>query len=288
MDTTTAPPGSVAASIHARLPELNPAEARIAAVFLELGPDLIYRSVSDVAALADCAISSVVRCCQRLGFKGFHDLKIALSRDPAHPTRTLVDATQAAELGAAGVLQRVAGSAEEAIRYGVGVVDPSAFERVVAILSAARRILIVGVGTSAPLAQDVAYRFVTIGLLAEAPGDVHVQHVRASLLSPADACLAISHTGSTRETVSAAAAACAAGAAVVAVSSFTHSPLSEHAQELLVAASRETTFRVEAMASRVAHLVVLDALYVALALADEEGASASLSRTGDVLAEHRF
>jgi DNA-binding MurR/RpiR family transcriptional regulator len=98
----------------------------------------------------------------------------------------------------------------------------------------------------------------------------------------------VSHTGATRETISAVAAARAAGAQVVAVSSFVRSPLVDLVDVGLVAASRETLYRVEAMASRIAHLVVLDALYVALALRRERAATGALEATADALAEHRY
>jgi RpiR family carbohydrate utilization transcriptional regulator len=149
-------------------------------------------------------------------------------------------------------------------------------------------VLFVGVGTSAPLAQDAAYRLLTLGIRAQAPPDVHVQHVAARLLGPGDACFAVSHTGQTRETIAAMRAAREAGATTIAVTSFSHSPLTEIAEIVLVAGSRETAFRIEAMASRIAHITVLDAIFVSLALADRRRATAALDVTASVLSEHRF
>ena len=79
-----------------------------------------------------------------------------------------------------------------------------------------------------------------------------------------------------------------AGAQVVAVTSFFHSPLTEVAHLTLVCGSKETAFRVEAMASRLAHLTVLDALYVALAVRNRERTASALDSFGAVLSEHRF
>lgn len=56
----------------------------------------------------------------------------------------------------------------------------------------------------------------------------------------------------------------------------------------LVAGSRETAFRVEAMASRVAHLTVLDALLVAVALRDRARSLAAQDAVAAVLSEHRY
>jgi DNA-binding MurR/RpiR family transcriptional regulator len=287
MTTLKAPPGSVTAAVEARRPTLTVGEQRITTELLELGPDIIFRTVTDVAALANCSISSVVRCCQALGFKGFQDLKIALSRDGAAPA-TSVNVGVGAGTAPGEVLRTVAAQAADAVVNGTSFIDDDQFARAVQLVSGAARVLVLGVGTSSPLAQDAAYRLATIGIGADHPVDVHVQHVRAGLLGPGDAAICISHTGSTRETVASAQAARAAGAAVLAVTSFAHSPLVEAADTVLVAGSRETAYRVEAMAGRLAHLVVLDALFVAVAHADEARTSRSLEVTQDALNDHRF
>lgn len=281
------PPGSVTASVRARLSSLAPGETRIADTMLTMGRDLIYRSVSDVAEDAGTSISSVVRCCQRLGFKGFQDFKIALARDgdtAVHAVKN--DITDSDD--PAAIREKVVAAAVDAVATGAGFVDDAQFTRATQLLRAARRVLFLGVGTSAPLAQDAAYRMGTIGVPAEAPTDVHVQHVRAGLLGAGEVAVAISHTGSTRETVSSSRAATSAGAQLVALTSFARSPLVDLADVVLVAGSSETAYRVEARASRIAHLIVLDALFVALAFADETRANRSLEITESVLAEHRF
>jgi DNA-binding MurR/RpiR family transcriptional regulator len=279
--------GSVAATVKGQLDRLKPGERRIAEVMIDAGPDLIYHSVSDVELRAECSLSSVVRCCQSLGFKGFQDFKIALNRDGRRPVRDVQHGLTADD-GAVAVLTKVAEAAAQAASSGPELIDAGQFGAAVERLGEARHVLFLGVGTSAPLAQDAAYRLVTIGIQAEAPADVHMQHVKASLLGSGDVAVAVSHTGSTSETVSAAKAAKEAGAAVLAVTSFARSPLVDAADLVLVAGTLETAYRVEAMASRVGHLVVLDALFVAIALADQRRADRTLVVTEGVLSSHRF
>ncbi|MFF2959982.1 MurR/RpiR family transcriptional regulator [Streptomyces sp. NPDC057963] len=82
---TGGPPYRLGAHVRAKLPELRETEARVAQVILDQGADLVGLSVCDVAALAGTAPSSVVRACQRLGFRGYQELKIAAARQG--PTR---------------------------------------------------------------------------------------------------------------------------------------------------------------------------------------------------------
>lgn len=69
--------------------------------------------------------------------------------------------------------------------------------------------------------------------------------VAAGRLEPGDVCIAVSHTGSTRETLEILAAAKTSGATTVAITSFARSPLSEQVDHLIVAGTREVSFRLQ-------------------------------------------
>lgn len=276
----------VLAQVRTLLPSLQPSDARVAQLLLDEPDAVVYRSVSEVAEAAETSTATVVRCAQKLGFRGFHDLKLALAQE-----RATFEAKGSAEHAADPRLEelvQVTSAGAQTLRDAPALVDPAAFDAAVSALDAAGRVLFVGVGTSAPLIQDAAYRFAAIGLRAEAVSDVHVQHFHASRLEATDVCVAVSHTGSTRETLDAIGAAKAAGAITVAITSFARSPLSELVDHLIVAGTREVSFRLEAMASRLAHLALLDALLVAVAGRDESRTQAALDAYADMLGDHRL
>jgi DNA-binding MurR/RpiR family transcriptional regulator len=279
-------PSALLPRIRATLPTLQASDARVAQAIVDDPESAIYRSASEIASIAQTSTATVVRCAQKLGFRGFHDLKLALARDQA----TFQSAPGSGHSGEddGNVLAQVTAAGAQTVRDAAALVDPEAFDAAVEALHDAGRILFVGVGTSGPLAQDAAYRFRAVGLIAEAPADVHVQHVAGRLLGPGDVCIAISHTGSTRETLEIVAGAKAAGATTIAVASFISSPLNEVADIVLTAGTREVSFRLEAMASRLAHMAVLDALLVAVADREPGRSQAALDIYADVLAEHRY
>jgi RpiR family carbohydrate utilization transcriptional regulator len=279
---------NVSAAVLAAMPSLQPSDARVARLFLDQPEVVIHQSVSEVAASASASTATVVRCAQKLGFKGFHDLKLALVQELA-----AVGSQQHLGDVEAGddplrILTKVAQAGAQTIVDAAATVSPEALSAAVQLLGEAETVLFIGVGTSAPLAQDAAYRFKTIGVRAEFPSDAHIQHVAAKLLKPTDLCFAISHSGSTRETLSAVSAAKDAGAGTVAVTSFAASPLTELVDHAIVAGAREVSFRLEAMGSRLAHMAVLDALVAAVALSDEKRAAAALELYTDALSEHRL
>lgn len=282
-------PREVQARIRSHLGSLSETDERVARVFLAQPNVVIYRSASEVGEMADTSSATVVRCAQKLGFKGFHDLKLALANELA-----VFEEERASERREADgdprlrVVEQITRAGAESVRDAGALVDPDAFDAAVEAIVAARTVAFFGVGTSAPLCQDAAYRFAAIGVQTSAPADAHVQHLRARLLTAEDLCIVVSHTGSTRETLTAAQAAREAGATVVAITSFATSPLTELADHVIVAGTRELALGLEAMASRLAHLALLDALLVAAAGREEARSEAALEAYMEVLGEHRL
>lgn len=278
--------GTLTAHLRARLPDLTPAGRRIGTFVLHDPRELIHLTVTDAADRTATSVGSVVRFCQDLGLRGFQDLKLRLAAESA-PGRSDLQADVEPDDRPDVVLRKVLRASADAMTDAADTVHGAAFARSVELLTVAAHVLLVGVGTSAPLAADAAYRLRTTGLITEAPADVHVQHVAARLLRPGDVCLAISHTGQTRETLATVTAARAAGAATIAVTSFSRSPLTKIADVVLIAGSRETSYRVEAMTSRLTHTAVLDALYVAATLTDPHRARRAQTLSAEVITEHR-
>ncbi|WAA67525.1 MurR/RpiR family transcriptional regulator [Microbacterium oxydans] len=278
--------GPLLERLRSRLRSLTPAERRVADVVLRDPLEVIHLSVTELAEAADASSATVVRLCASIGLRGYQDLKITLATQSIPSEKRVLDKVDAGD-DAASVSQKVLASTANAIEAAAAALDHVTLARLADVVLDADRVLFGAVGTSAPLAQDAAYRLTTIGIPATFISDVHTQHVTARMLGPRDLFFAISHTGSTMETLAATRAARAAGARTAAITSFRSSPLTETVELSLVAGSAETAYRVEAMTSRIVHFAVLDALYVTLALRRDESVAA-LALTEDVLIEHRL
>ncbi|HEY8655342.1 MAG TPA: MurR/RpiR family transcriptional regulator [Candidatus Limnocylindria bacterium] len=277
--------GGVLPRIRSLLPSLSPSDARVARTVLGDPAAAMTATAVALARRAKASPSTVVRCCQRLGFRGYRDLQLTLAGEIRTQPLHHGNIADADTVGT--VLLKVFAAAAHTVAEGVRTVDHDRFEKAVKAIADARQVLFVGVGTSAPLAQDAAYRFRTIGVQADAPADVHVQHVASRLLRRGDVCVAITHTGATRETVMTLRAARGVGATTVAVTSFARSAISQVSDIVLVSGGPEQSFRHEAMASRLAHLCLLDALYVAVAMRSQAAARRALNASAEVIASHR-
>ncbi|WP_431906959.1 MurR/RpiR family transcriptional regulator [Nonomuraea jabiensis] len=268
---------SLRATVRARLSGLHDAEARVAQVVLDQGAGLVHLSVSDVARLAGTSASTVVRACRRLGFGGYQELKIASAReaprapeDDRDPLAATVRAAREALGGLAATLSRD---------------DLSAAAEA---LSGAARVLFAATGLSGAVAVDAAYRLRALGLPVDLPPDPLTAHLAAELLPEPSVCLAISHSGATRSTVDTARRARAAGARVVAITSYASSPLAEESTWVLVGGGQDLVFGMEAVASRLAHLTIIDTLSMIVLALRGGAAERAVSASADVTASHSY
>ncbi|OZF01457.1 MurR/RpiR family transcriptional regulator [Rhodococcus sp. 15-1154-1] len=259
---------SLQGAMRAVLPSLRASDASVIRLVLDQPEFVQNASTVEVAERAGVSNATVVRAARAAGFTGFSDLKFAVARASGGagmfvPPPRLTDVTTPKEL-----VDSILSSHVNVIGAVRGTLNEEVVQQVVGKLDQAERILISGSGTSSAVAADAAVRFTSIGLMVQAPVDHLSTLVVARLLRPSDILLAVSHTGITPQTVAVAEAARHVCATVVAITSFTSSPLVDIADHVLVAGGSELDFQLAQSSSRLAHLTVVDILHAGVALAD--------------------
>lgn len=262
-------------------------ERRVAQVFLDNPPAIVGLSVTEVSDLADVSDATVVRFCQRLGFSGFAEFKIQLASEIAEPFQ-IVHADISNADGSLEIIEKVFKSNMQTLYDTLDVLNREAFVAAVEAICNAQSLRFFGIGTSAPIALDAWYRFDQLGFPSLAIIDPIQMAVAALQFDEKTVAIGISHSGATRATVEALKLSAAAGAMTICITSFQRSPIVSTSDIPLIVAARETSYRAEAMASRLAHLSVLDALHVAVAHKNPDFREAHLRRSAEVVARHRF
>jgi RpiR family carbohydrate utilization transcriptional regulator len=268
-------------------PSLKAALCKVADVTLARPELAIYASVNEVAAAAGVSEATVMRLCRLLGFRGFQDFKIALARELVTPLQRLHEEVAEGD-DAATIVHKVFNANIDALQDTLAVLDMKAMDAAAKWLLEARLILLIGVGTSGPIVTDASNKFFRLGLVVQAITDAHLMMMAAALLTPRDVLLAVSHSGSTRDTVETAKTAKNAGARVICITNNSLSPLTKTADLVLATASRETRFRQEAMASRLCQTSILDSLYTLIALARPEAALQNLAKIENVIVTKQY
>lgn len=272
---------SVLARIRARMPTLPASDARVARAILTDPLGTIHLTVSELADRAQTAESTAIRCCVKLGFHGFQDLKLNLAREnPVDPPEQIaaVDAEDPAPVA----LMKVMGFLSNVVADAASGIDPSQFEETTRALSTAREILLIGYGESFKVAADAQDRLLAIGLSARAPSDSNLKVLRSQDLAHGDCCLLVSNSGATKEVVRCAEIAKGRGATTIALTSSPRSRLANACVYTLAAGGRDLGFGLEEISGRFVHLAVIDALYVAIMLRLRETGAEHLRRYQDL------
>lgn len=270
-------PEKVLSRLRSTYPTLPEAEQRVADYILRTPHDIIHSPVHVLAQNIGVSHATIVRCCQSIGYRGLRELKIALAsetatalpqaREDVLPTDSVRD-----------MIHKVLLWDIQAIGDTLGILEAEAVENTVKAMLAAKRIEFYGIGSSIPIVIDAYYRFLRIGCTVGHAVDPYIMLASSSQLGAGDVAFGISHSGRSPETLHALRTAYESGATCVVLSSHANTPMSEYAHIQLLTAARETVFRTESAASRIAHLSVIDALYVAVSMSRAAQASAAMEK----------
>jgi DNA-binding MurR/RpiR family transcriptional regulator len=266
---------------------LGAAERRVAEYVLNNQDKIVYQSITELAEAAGVSEATVVRFCRRLGHKGFQGLKIALAQDIV-PTLQAIHEEISEDDGVSEIKQKVFVGSIKALQDTVMITDDAELSRAIDAIAKAAKFDIYGLGGSGCIAEDARHKFMKIGVRSAVYTDCNLQAMSAALLGPQDVALAISHSGSVRDTVEALQIAKQQGATTICITHYAKSPISEVADIKLFTTSEEMMFRSDAMASRIAQLAIIDTLYVGVALKMGEKATQALKAVRQAVVSKGF
>lgn len=273
--------------IEASTASFTPTMRRIARAIRDNPSIVLEKSISQIAETCGTSVASVVRFCRAVGVSGYAELRMSLATELGKEAAQFGSGlTLGAEIARTDTLEemvaKVASLEMLAVEETVSSLDFRALERVVAALDKAQRILLFGVGASHFVARDLHHKLFRIGRNAFLLSDAHEAWTSA-LLSPKDTvAIGFSHSGTTPDTVQFLDLARQNGAMTVAVTGAPESALARQADERLIAHARESALRAGAMVSRIAHLVLVDCLFLGVARLRYEDTIVALQLTRDI------
>jgi DNA-binding MurR/RpiR family transcriptional regulator len=266
---------------------LRTAEQRVADFILKHAEELIYLTVTELAERTQTSESTVVRLCQKIGYKGYQEFKIMLARDLVGPTETVyeqIEASDSLESLKAKIFQANA----QALKDTIEVLSDDELRRAVESLATARRLEVYGIGGSAPLAFDAYHKFMKLGIPTVWLNDSDLMAMSSSLLGPGDVALGISHTGASRDVCDAMENAQRAGATTICVTHRATSPITKVSKIKLFTAAKETAFGSDATSSRIAQLSIVDVLYAGIANQNYDRSLSLIQKTREASAGKRY
>lgn len=235
-----------------------------------------YMTAAKLGAEVSVSESTVVRFVMELGYVGYPEFQKALQE----LIRTKLTAPQRVEvtnhlIGEGDVLDKVLQANIDNIRHTVDGISRAAFRDAVEAIVRARNIYIMGVRSSAMLADFLAYSlqmiFDNVHLVESGGGNDMFRQMIA--MGEGDVLIAISFPRYSKRVIKAVEFARNAGADVVALTDSPESPIAPAAAQLLIAQSDMASY----VDSLVAPLSIINAIIVAVSRAREDAVKSRLT-----------
>ena len=173
---------------------------RIADRILENPQQTIRLPVTELASMADASEASVVLFCKKLGFRGYHDLKITLAEEIYNSSADIHEEIERGD-ETPTIVKKVFNTSIQALTDSLKVLDVEAVDQAATSILAAKKISVIGVGISGLIAKDLWMKLFRMGLNANYYDNEWSIRMAGVLAQQGDVIVAISHSGSTTAVV---------------------------------------------------------------------------------------
>ena len=246
--------------LRAVFPSLPVYHARIAQFAMLNAADFLQLDARQIGYQCGTSEATVVRFCQRVGYKGLSEMKKVLSLELAAAMFSSQPVVRAVDKDA--VSERIFSDCIFALKDTISCVDRVTLEQTANAIARSESLYLFGAGGSAHIAQEAALKFVTLGFRTIAFVDPIQQMAAARLVTPSDVAIAVTYSGNQAEVARALQSARERKAFCVCITSFEESLISKSAERLLLISRPAESFRGQTGPHRVAQIALLDALAV--------------------------
>jgi len=269
---------SIRLQIKTLYKDLSLKEQAIADYILENPSKVSHSSISDLSNELGIADSTFFQFTKKLGYNGFKDFKMAMLMQENDFSAISIHENIQKSDNELTMAQKVFDSNMTTLTDTKNLLKEEDLKLAAAMINQSKRLFFFGVGGSEIVATDAYHKFLRSPITVFHSSDYHIQLMEASLLTPDDCGIFISHTGKSRETIELAQVAKNNGAKIIVITSHAASPLAKLGDVVFISISEETEFRSEALASRMAQLSIMDSLYVILMFINRDKAQQSIAK----------
>ena len=237
--------------------DMGRSEKKVADWLFSHSGELLPYSITDFASICNSSEATIVRFSKRLGCTGYQDLKITLAKE--HEKKVIAPMITS-EDDCFAIFEKVCNDAYMSLERTKKTLSADSMTLATKAISEARRVVLIGLGTSAQVAEDASNKLLRAGCNSSAYADTHMQAVAVSQLKAGDVVIGISQSGSSKDIVESMKMARAHGATTVSITSKERSPIARQSDILLLTDTEETMHSTLGLNSHISRLVVIDAL----------------------------
>lgn len=250
------------AKLRGKYDSLSNSEKRVADFIINQNGLVHSFTLADIANKSKVSEATVVRFFRSLGYERLFDLKVdflQLEESSAKYIHSDIKPDDSQE----AIVAKLFHGSMQALGDTLAVMDFQGFEKAVQLLKEARNILIIGIGSSWWVCQELNQRLLRLGLQCQAQVDCYTQLAQAALLSEKDLLFVVSQTGEPESLIRVVNEAIVSNCPIITITGNENSPIGQLSDIVLLSISNEMPL--EIVSSRVAQHIIVQSLYISLA-----------------------
>ncbi len=237
--------------------DMGKSEKRVADWLFSHSGEVLPYSITDLASMCDSSEATIVRFSKRLGVSGYQELKIVLAQetDKKVISPRITEGDDCFE-----IFEKVCNDAYMSLERTKKTLSAEAMTKAAKAISASRRVVLIGLGSSAAVATDASNKFLRAGCASSSYTDTHMQAIAISQLKTGDTVIGISQSGTSKDIVDGLRAAREHGATTISITSRERSPITRQSDIVLLTDTEETRHSSLGLNSHISRLIVIDSL----------------------------
>ena len=242
------------------------AYSKIAEFFAQYNYYDSFISIKEIAQIIGVSESSIVRYCQKKGYKGYKEFSLDLANTKGIqigsgfgvdiPTENHTDSTLKQFVKNVFLINC------EVILKTLDTLDLDELQIVIERIKTAKSILVIGYGNSSPIATDICLRLSRLSYKVSNGSDPYSDALKINNLDKDDLLIAVSYSGSSTSLIQGIQLAKNNKAQRVLITSTPESHAAKYCDNVLVTA--QSNARDESISTRTAQLSLLDAIFAKL------------------------
>ncbi len=252
--------------LRSAYPHFTKAEKKVADFILEHAQEVLFMSITDLADACSVGETTVFRFCKSMKLQGYQEFKIQLSMniqsEDKEKGQDVMTKNVSMEDTFSDMADKLLNSNINVLKETRVLLDSDKVELLVQRMSEAERIFFFGVGASQIMAMMCANKFLRIADKIYCYTDSHMQTMVASTLRESDVAIVLSYSGSTKDSILIAKTAKQVGAYVAGITRFAKSPLTNHADVVLLCGANEGPLQGGSTTAVISQMYIMEVLYI--------------------------
>jgi len=251
----------VLSKIRASYSSLSSAHKNIASYILEHSDKVVQLTILELADQCNTSEATIYRFIRKFGYRSYQVFRIDIAQDSStHDREPLEEITKndTTEM----IMRKIVNASNTALSDLLTIITSTVVDKVSEKITTAKKIFVCGLGASAYISGDLYHKLIRLGINVSYSSDPHIIAIHVSQMDESDVVICVSHSGESNAILQSLEMLQTPSPTVVSITSYPYSSLARKSDFVLLSSSRETSYRPDAMVSRILQLVIIDMLTI--------------------------